>query len=160
MPTPFGTTVLGVRALVLDVAAAGQRLGAREERVSDDQVREWLDEAGARVALRVAGWEQLPRTIHVRVEQVARHLTHLYAAALLWDATHPERGGVGGGGTGTRLSDSLMARYTEGLTDLDRFVRRALEDVGAEALEGPQVVDVGLAEAHFPPPRFTERTGW
>lgn len=156
---PFGSSRAGARALVLDVSAAGTRLGAVEERVTDGTLDAWLDEGGARVALRILGYEALPTAAVERVESLARHLTHLYAAALVWDATHPERGGMGGGGSGTRLSDSLMARFDAGLTDLAGYV------TGVLAGDGPVVVvpgaePVDVPAAHFPAVRIGERTGF
>lgn len=165
--TPFGATATNVRDLVQDVGVEGTRVGAaRLPRIGNVVIERWMEEAAARVNLRVAGYEQaLAGTPYVeQVETTGRHLVELYAAALLWDATHPERGGMGGGGTGTRLSDSLMARFGTVLEELAGFLDRVLGNDAAGDGDGsgvPGVTGRELgADAAFPRPMFSVRTGW
>ncbi len=161
MPAPFGASAEGVRDLVLDVAVEGQRVASRTQRVGDAQIETWLDEAAARVNLRVAGYEVAGSAFEEHVEILARHLVQLYAAALMWDATHPERGGGMGGGGG-RLSDSLMLRYREGADELAAFLGRVLGGgAGGSDLPPPAGVqrEVG-AEAYFPAAEFRKGTRW
>jgi hypothetical protein len=144
---PYGATVPGVRALVLDVAAEGLRPNQRAPRVSDDQLREWIDSAGSTVALRLARLGLLPATssdgswqpglpTQADVELEARQLVELYVAAKLADVTHPERANNGKG-----FGDVLRARYEADLTGLVAVVETGVERMGSD----------GGADAIFPP---------
>ena len=150
MPAPFGATVDGVRALVLDVTAEGARVSSRgPSRVADTQLLLWIAEGAARVNNRLFGYEKLfalPLVAAVEVE--ARALTQLYAAGLLWDVSHPERTGAKG-----TLGDALMARFDTGMVDLQAWfdVERAVAEArGAEDPSLPMMLDGVGAAYNFP----------
>lgn len=152
MPAPFGASPPGVRALVLDVAAEGTRVSARgPARVSDETLATWIDEGAARVEARLFGYTTLLGADLVPyVEVEARALTQLYAAALLWDVSHPERTGAKG-----TLGDALAVRFETGLADLVAWydVERAVAEArGAEDpdLNLPPLQDGLGAAANFP----------
>jgi hypothetical protein len=152
---PYGATVPGVRALVLDVAAEGLRPNNRASRTPDPQVEEWIDNAGAIVDLRLARLALLPvdttdpgwvagDVTQAAVELQARHLVELYAASLVADVTHPERA-LNGKGFGA----VLMARFTADLAalakDVDDAVERQTAD-GGSAINAPRPLGYGLDE--------------
>jgi hypothetical protein len=150
---PYGASVPGVRALVLDVAAEGLRPNNRASRTPDTQVEEWIESAGAVVDLRLARLALLPvdstdpgwtagDVTQAAVELQARELVELYAASLLADVTHPERA-LSGKGFGA----VLMARFTAAITalakDIDDAVERQTSSAGS-AIVAPLPLGYGL----------------
>ncbi len=153
---PFGASAAGVRALTISLAAEGSRpvTSTSPKRVSDDQIVLWLVEAGDLVSMRIRRYVLLPVTddtaliagslTQTMVVASARHLVHLYAAALLMDVSLPERSGQLRGESGRGAGAPFMDRFWKLLDQLEADVNTALI---------PSAVDPagGGASYRFPP---------
>jgi hypothetical protein len=129
---PFGASVPAVRSMVLSISEGQRPVGATQvDRVPDDQVRAWIDEGAAEVAVAIHGYERLAgaadqggqdQLVDV-IETRARGLVQTYAAGMLSDATYPERAGRAAASYGT----TLMTRYVDGLERLAGYVGAELD---------------------------------
>lgn len=127
MAAPFGATVTGVRALVLDTAAGeGLRPATSRAsgRVSDDLVGRWIDEASTRVNLRCSGWQYLDSRTQLELERQFCAIVEFYSASMLAELVYPERAG-----NTASLADRLLARCETLLDEAAALVGIELQQV-------------------------------
>ena len=151
-----------VRAMAIDSAAEGVRIGQRAARVSDATLEQWIAQATGIVRSRARRILLLPATpvadkpwvlTQGRVEAEVIHLVELYAASLLMDVIHPERAR-----TGDSPGAPLMDRFTKLLDQLVVLVDGAIGDGDGGEAGGP-VADP-MPAAYFPPPLLSRTQGF
>lgn len=115
---PYGTTIDGLRAYLPYLSITAQSKPSRT------QAEHFLDEIGAEVALRIGDVDTslvAKPNVLARVLRSARHVVYLGAAALIQDATNPERSQQGGDGYAT----VTWQRYKDALDKLEAIVDAA-----------------------------------
>lgn len=160
---PWGASVVGVRALAIDVAAEGRRPGQLAPRISDATVAGWIASGAAYIGARTALIAQLPATreagstwllVATEANELRRHLVQLYAAALLLDITHPT--GLNGRAAGAPLREQMKLELTDLRSDVDAAISSHEDDTDP----GTAGVQTEGAGGYFPPATITTRTGF
>lgn len=147
---PFGATVDGVTALVPEVRLAEAPLPVGKYAVTVQQVRAWVEELSAAVAMRVDGWHRLAvepddgeqTSDRDQFLAFARTVVHNGVASYTEAARHPERPSA--------YAAVLWDRYTTGRDELVGWLTdRLATSTAGDTPEQPSVS--GLAWS-FPSP--------
>lgn len=167
---PFGATVAGAMALLPDTTLAPERpaplAGARGQItrvITVGEVRGWVQELTATVALRVDGWTRLSDQVDPALYPVsdrgqlvleARRLVHSGVASYV-EAAHA-RANTSPTTEAGSYAAVLWGRFEDGLADLTGWLVGRL--AGMDPTDEPEGSLSALAVGHFPPPSIGRGT--